>query len=214
MAQQGEERAAECATNTARTAETVAPPLTREEEIYEAALRLFREKGYHATSMRDIGQAVGMLKGSLYTYIRSKQDLLVPIFERSTVPLLRELERIVATPGLSAPEQLRLAIHAHVATVCERLDVLTVFVSEWRALSSESLRGLQVYNRRYQDLFAGIVERGVREGAFRPVDARMTMLAIVGMCNSMVRWYRPGGRLGPDEIAEQFANLALDGLNL
>jgi TetR/AcrR family transcriptional regulator, cholesterol catabolism regulator len=188
-------------------------PSPREAEIYEAALRLFREKGYHATSMRDIGQAVGLLKGSLYTYISSKQDLLVPIFEQSTVPLLRELERIVADPDLPAPELLRLAIRAHVATVAQRLDVLTVFLHERRALSSESLRRLRAYNKRYQDLFAGIIERGVREGVFRPVDCRVTMLALIGMCNSMAWWYRPDGRLAPDEIAEQFADLVLNGLH-
>ena len=185
----------------------------REEDIHAAALQLFRDKGYHATSMREIGEAVGMLKGSLYTYINSKEDLLAPIFERCTVPLVREMERIVADGSLDARQQLRQAIHMHVHQVAEKLDVLTVFVSEWRQLSSESLAGLRAQTEHYVDLMVGIVERGIREGAFRPVDSRMTVLALIGMCNWMARWYRTDGRLTPDEIADHFADLLLRGLD-
>lgn len=185
----------------------------REEDIHQAALALFRAKGYHATSMREIGLAVGLLKGSLYTYIDRKEDLLVPIFERSTVPLVREIERITSDTSLDAREQLRQAIRMHVHEVADKLDVLTVFVSEWRQLSSESLAGLRAQTEHYVDLLAGIVERGAREGGFRPVDARMTVLGLIGMCNWMVRWYRPEGRLSPDQIADQFADLLLRGLD-
>src|ERR671933_1332965 len=184
---------------------------SREEDIHAAALKLFREKGYHATSMREIGEAVGMLKGSLYTYIRSKEDLLAPIFERCTLPLVQEMERIAADRSLDAREQLRQAIQAHVRQVAEKLDVLTVFVSEWRQLSSESLAGLRAQTEHYVELMVGIVERGIREGAFRPVDPRMTVLGLIGMCNWMVRWYRPDGRMAPDQIAEHFADLLLNG---
>jgi TetR/AcrR family transcriptional regulator, cholesterol catabolism regulator len=185
----------------------------REDEIHAAALELFREKGYQATSMREIGDAVGMLKGSLYTYIRSKEDLLAPIFERCTEPLVVEMERIVADGSLDAHEQLRAAIRLHVRQVAEKLDVLTVFVTEWRQLSSESLAALRAQTERYVDLMVGIIERGIREEAFRPVDPRMTVLGLIGMCNWMVRWYRPDGRLTPDQIAEHFFDLVLRGLD-
>jgi AcrR family transcriptional regulator len=186
---------------------------SREKEIHAAALELFREKGYHATSMREIGEAVGMLKGSLYTYIHSKEDLLAPIFERCTVPLVLEMERIAGDASLDAREQLRQAIRLHVRQVAEKLDVLTVFVSEWRQLSSESLAGLRAQTEHYVDLMVGIVERGIRDEAFRPVDPRMTVLGLIGMCNWMVRWYRPDGRLTPDQIAEHFFDLVLRGLD-
>jgi TetR/AcrR family transcriptional regulator, cholesterol catabolism regulator len=185
---------------------------TREAEIHEAALALFRDKGYHATSMREIGLAVGLLKGSLYTYINRKEDLLVPIFERSTVPLVREMERIVSDAALDPREQLRQAVRMHVHEVADKLDVLTVFVSEWRQMSSESLAGLRAQTEHYVDLLAGIVERGAEQGVFRPVDARMTVLGLIGMCNWMVRWYRPDGRLSPDQIADHFTDLLLHGL--
>src|SRR5215470_2839337 len=86
----------------------------REEQVRAAALRLFKEKGYHATSMRDIAAAVGINKGSLYSYIKSKEDLLVPVFEQAQGVLLTEIEQINADASLSPTTRLKRAIHAHV----------------------------------------------------------------------------------------------------
>src|SRR6266851_10000434 len=104
-----------------------------------SALRLFKEKGYHATSMRDIADEVGINKGSLYSYIRSKEDLLIPVFERAMGVLLEQMEQISADASLVPTERLRRAIHAHVTAVADNLDVLTVYLSEWRQLGAESL---------------------------------------------------------------------------
>ena len=79
----------------------------RQDQVRAAALRLFREKGYHATSMRDIAEAVGINKGSLYSYIRSKEDLLIPFFERAMGVLLEQIEAISADAHLS-PTQRRV----------------------------------------------------------------------------------------------------------
>src|SRR5438067_987475 len=90
-----------------------APPRDRAEEVYAAALRLFTEKGYHATSMQDIAAAVGLYKGSLYHYIGSKEDLLVQVFERAMGSLLVSVEDMVADQSLSAADQLRRVVQAH-----------------------------------------------------------------------------------------------------
>src|SRR3989440_4526498 len=90
------------------------PPRERSEEVYSAALRLFTEKGYHATSMQDIAAAVGLYKGSLYHYIGGKEDLLVQVFERAMGTLLVDVERIVADAAMRPRDQLRLVIQAHV----------------------------------------------------------------------------------------------------
>src|SRR5438876_12367435 len=91
-----------------------APPRERAEQVYAAALRLFREKGYHATSMQDIAAAVGLYKGSLYHYIGGKQDLLVQVFERAMSTLLADVEGIAADTSLRPSAQLRLIVAAHV----------------------------------------------------------------------------------------------------
>src|SRR5258708_32676428 len=111
----------------------VSPPRERSEEVYRAALRLFREKGYHATSMQDIAAAVGLYKGSLYHYIGSKEDLLVQVFERAMGTLLAEAERIGADTSLGPSGQLRVILHAHVVGLSAKLYAVSVYCHEFRA---------------------------------------------------------------------------------
>src|SRR5689334_23958173 len=94
----------------------------RAEEVYAAALRLFREKGYHATSMQDIAAAVGLYKGSLYHYIGGKEDLLVQVFERAMGTLIVDAERVAADPDLSPTVQLRRVVALHVEAVANNLE--------------------------------------------------------------------------------------------
>jgi TetR/AcrR family transcriptional regulator, cholesterol catabolism regulator len=189
-----------------------APPRDRREEVYAAALRLFREKGYHATSMQDIAAAVGLYKGSLYHYIGSKEDLLTRVFERGMGSLLAEVERIAADTSLRPSTQVRLIVEAHVKAVSDNLDALTVYLHEWRALAGESLSTVQAQRTRYTQLVSEIVSRGVKLGEFRTPDVGITTLGLIGMCNWVCQWYSPGGRLGPREIGRFFADLVLDGL--
>jgi AcrR family transcriptional regulator len=184
----------------------------REEQVYTAALRLFREKGYHATSMQDIAEAVGLYKGSLYHYIGSKDDLLARVFERALGSLLAELEQIASDTSLEPAVQLREMIRAHVSAVASNLDALTVYFHEWRELAGESLSTVRAQRERYASLVTEIVGRGVRLGAFQVPDVRIATLGVLGMCNWLCQWYQPNGRLGPSEIADHFANLVLDGL--
>jgi AcrR family transcriptional regulator len=190
----------------------VSPPRERSEEVYRAALRLFREKGYHATSMQDIAAAVGLYKGSLYHYIGSKEDLLVQVFERAMGTLLADVERIVADTSLGPSAQLRLIVQAHVTCVAENLDALTVYLHEFRALAGESLANVRAQRERYTHLIAEIVGRGVSLGEFETADVGIATLGLLGMCNWVCQWYQPGGRLGPAQIGGYFADLMLGGL--
>lgn len=186
--------------------------IPREDQVRAAALRLFKEKGYHATSMRDIANAVGMNKGSLYSYIRSKEDLLIPVFERAMGVLLSQIEQIMAEPSLNPTERLKRAIHAHVFAVADNLDVLTVYLSEWRQLATESLATNRRQRERYAALFHQILSDGVGAGEFRPMDTRIVMLGMIGMCNYLFRWYRPDGRLTPDQVADELIDMVMRGV--
>src|SRR6266849_7847620 len=190
------------------------PRRERSEEVYRAALRLFREKGYHATSMQDIAAAVGLYKGSLYHYIGGKEDLLVQVFERAMGTLLADVERIVADTSLGPSAQLRLIVQAHVACVSENLDALTVYLHEFRALAGESLANVRAQRDRYAQLVAETVGRGVRLGEFETADIGIATLGLLGMCNWVCQWYRPGGLLGPAQIGGYFADLVLGGLSV
>ena len=184
----------------------------RHQAVYAAALRLFREKGYHATSMQDIAGVVGLYKGSLYHYIGGKEELLVQVFERGMGALLEEVERIAANSAVGPTAQLREIIRAHVQAVATNLDALTVYLHEWRALGGESLARVRAQRERYVELVNAVIERGFLLGEFRAQDARIATLGVLGMCNWLCQWYRPGGRLSPSEIGDRFADLVLDGL--
>jgi AcrR family transcriptional regulator len=189
-----------------------AAAVAREEQVRAAALCLFKEKGYHATSMRDIANAVGINKGSLYSYIKSKEDLLIPVFERAMGVLLVQIEQITADPSLPPTERLKRAIHAHVTAVADNLDVLTVYLSEWRQLAAESLATNRAQRERYAALFHQILRDGVATGEFRPMDTRIVMLGMIGMCNYLFRWYRPDGRLTPDQVADELIEMVMQGV--
>jgi AcrR family transcriptional regulator len=190
----------------------VAAAPAREDQVRAAALRLFKEKGYHATSMRDIAAAVGINKGSLYSYIKSKEDLLIPVFEQAQGVLLSQIEQISADASQSPTERLKRAIHAHVTAVADNLDVLTVYLSEWRQLATESLATNRDQRARYAFLFHEILRDGVASGEFRPMDTRIVMLGMIGMCNYLFRWYRPDGRLTPDQIADDLIEMVMRGV--
>jgi AcrR family transcriptional regulator len=192
----------------------VAAAPAREDQVRAAALRLFKEKGYHATSMRDIAAAVGINKGSLYSYIKSKEDLLIPVFEQAQGVLTTQIEQICSDAGLSPTERLKRAIHAHVTAVADNLDVLTVYLSEWRQLAAESLATNRDQRARYAYLFHEILQEGVASGEFRPMDTRIVMLGMIGMCNYLFRWYRPDGRLDPDQVADALIEMVMRGVAL
>src|SRR6476646_1467659 len=129
--------------------ESDASSAPREDQVRAVALRLFKEKGYHAPSMRDIASDVGINKGSLYSYIRSKEDLLIPVFEQAMGVLLTQIEAVAADTSLTPTERLQRAIHAHVTVVADNLDILTVYLSEWRQLGGDALTTVRLQRERY-----------------------------------------------------------------
>ncbi len=191
---------------------TPAPPRERAEEVYTAALRLFREKGYHATSMQDIAAAVGLYKGSLYHYIGGKEDLLVQVFERAMGDLVMDVERVARDLALLPSDQLRRVIGLHVSAVADNLDALSVYLHEYRALTGDAFDKVVAQRERYAQLVGEIIARGVRAGEFRAPDVGIATLGVIGMCNWLSQWYHRGGRLTPKQIADRFADLVLTGL--
>jgi AcrR family transcriptional regulator len=184
----------------------------REDQVRAVALRLFKEKGYHATSMRDIASEVGINKGSLYSYIASKEDLLLPVFERAMGVLLAQIQEVAADSSLSPDVRLRRVLRDHVTAVAENLDVLTVYLSEWRQLAADAFTTVRNQREEYAALFLQILQDGVRSGDFRAMDTRIVMLGMIGMCNYLFRWYRSDGRLTPDQIADELIEMVMRGV--
>lgn len=183
-------------------------PSSREDEILAAAARIFREKGYHATSVRDIAESVGLLKGSLYHYIRSKEELLVRLFDGALEDTVRELEAIAARE-VSAAERLREMVAAYVLSLTANLDAVGLYLREWRALPPPDLARLRARRRAMRALFESVIAEGARRREFAAADEKISALAILGMCNWLFEWYRPRGRMKPELLARELADRAV-----
>jgi AcrR family transcriptional regulator len=178
----------------------------RRDQILQTAARLFSARGYHGTSMRDLGEETGILAGSLYAHIASKEDLLFDIVRQAADEFLGRLEAVLHE-DVDPAERLRLAMRAHVEVVAEHLDAAWVFHHEWRALGLERREEVRALRRRYERLW----DRVVRDlpGAD---DPRFARLLVLSAANWAYTWYRPDGPLSPDEVADRFTDLLLRGL--
>lgn len=183
----------------------------RKEQILSTACWLFSRKGYHGTTIRDISDACGILSGSLYAHIRTKEDLLYEITNRGAESFLNSLRPIIEK-DVSATEKLRQAVIAHIKVVEENLEAATVYFHEWKGLSKERFDEIQAKRDQYEKMWANIVSQGIKEGEFRQVDEKFVRLLLLSVGNWIYQWYRPEGELPPEKIADRFMDLLLSGL--
>ncbi len=183
----------------------------RKRTIYDTAVRLFKAQGYHATSVKEIADAVGLQKGSLYHYMSGKEDLLLEIARTAITAYLADLERVRREDG-TGREMLSHLIRRHVERVTRDTDTITVLLREARSLSEKARSEIHGLTSRYTDGLAEIVEKGARDGSLAFADPALAALAILGALNWMTQWYVPGGRLDPARIAELIDALVLEGL--
>lgn len=187
-------------------------PQQRRQEILDAAARIFDEKGYEATSIQDVADAVGILKGSLYYYIDSKEDLLFGIIEEAHLEGLANLERIEDMEA-DTLTQLRALLEAHVLSNMRNRTKVGVFFHDFRSLSGERHDTIVSERDRYDEKLRALIEQAQEEGVIvSELDAKIVSLGILGMLNWVYQWYSPDGPFAAEEIAAQFADLALGGL--
>lgn len=183
----------------------------REAELHLAATRLFRELGFHATSMQDLAEAMGMNRGSLYHYIDSKDDLLWTIVSGA----LAHLDALVG-PSLDSGEpgatRLRNAICQHLRFAATHGDELALVQIEMHSLAPERRRELVARRDAYEGRWRAAIDSAIADGTFRPVDVRIAGIAILSACNWFTQWYRASGSLTADDVAREFADLYLGGL--
>ncbi len=183
----------------------------RAEELRRTSVRLFREHGYHGTSMQDLAEALGMHRGSLYHYIDSKEDLLFEIVESAMARFHAEVRPILEGDG-PARDRLRQAVAAHLAIAAEEPDELTLLQVEVKALAPERRDRILLERDGYERAWRSFIREGMREGAFRCDDERTAGFMILAACNWFSQWYHPAGPLGVDDFATRFSDLFLDAL--
>lgn len=177
------------------------PREERRAELIQVATEVFYEKGYERASLQDIAERLGMLKGSLYYYIRSKEDLLFDVIRtvhRDGLAVIRgraELE-------LGPLQRLEHVIVGHVEHTCRNLVATAVFLQE-----------VLGPRHSYRSVFSGLVEQAQRDGQARPeLEPRLATLSILGSTNWVYRWFRPGGEFVAEQIGAHRAEAAILGI--
>ena len=182
----------------------------RRAEILHAALRAFRDKGYHATTLDDIAEHVGVRKTALYHYFPDKEAILYEC-HRESLAEVRRLMTIAGKRAGSASEHLALVIREHVRVMIETLEG-SPLAFEVTALSPERQQEVIQARDKYERGLRRIIDQGVKDGEFRDVDSKIAVFAILGAINWIARWYRPDGAVRAPELGEQFADYLVGGL--
>ncbi len=181
----------------------------RREEILHAALRAFREKGFHATTLDDIAERLGLRKTALYHYFPDKEAILWECHQES----LAELKRIIAGARAldTATEQLGYVIREHVRVMTDMLEG-SPLAFEVTAFAPERQRAIIAARDAYERAVRRIIAQGIDDGEFRTVDVKIAVFAILGSINWIARWYNPEGSLRAGELGTQFADHLVGGL--
>ncbi|HEX6901005.1 MAG TPA: TetR/AcrR family transcriptional regulator [Thermoanaerobaculia bacterium] len=184
--------------------------LEKKRGILDAASRVFRRKGLHATGMRDIAAELGMAVGNLYYYFKDKEELLAFVQEDALAGLL-DLAAQVRETDLSADARLARLIEEHVVRLNEGTPGSLAHL-EVEALGEPWRREVLERRDRYELAFREIIEEGIAAGVFRPADPKVNALAILGAVNWTVKWFRPDGGKSAREIGRECAELLVRGL--
>ncbi len=172
-------------------------------DVVAAAGRLFAERGYHGTSMRDLGGELGLLGSSLYSHVTSKEDLLVAVVERGA-ELFDASARAAEDVGTSGAERLRALISGHVGVVVAHLDEVRTFLNEARFLDIVHRSRIVAARDAYEAEFRRAIGDGLADGSLDwPIDPKMGAILVLSILNAIERWYDPDGPLDPAALVQR-----------
>ena len=180
--------------------------------IVSTAADLFARNGFGATSLDDIGEALGVTKGALYYHVKNKEEILKLIFLTVLTVSEEPLQQIVQA-ALPAFDKLHRAITHHVAIAGDRSPSMLVFYREDVHLTGPFAREIASRKKAYERLFEQIIREGQSAGSFKSnLDPKIAAFGILGMCNWLSQWYRAGGAYSPDQIATMFSSIIEQGI--
>lgn len=178
------------------------------EDVVRAAGRLFAERGYHGTSMRDLGKELGLLGSSLYSHVSSKQDLLVEVVEEGARLFEESAARAMGVSG-NAISRLETLVAGHVDVVLDNLDVARTFLNEARMLDDDHRRRIIDARDHYEQVFRDVIRAGQEDGSFEAsVDPKTASIFILSILNAIERWYRVDGELDRDALVRELTRFA------
>ncbi len=180
----------------------------RMQRIVEAATAIFHRKGFQAATLDEVANELGLSKAALYNYIPSKGKLLALIYNQAFEKIFHRIYEICASK-VSPDEKLRQIIRDHICDIITKnIAMFWVFFAEENQLPGKDFQQIREEKRKYTRLVIKIIEEGIEQGVFRPVDSKLQAYAILGMCNWIYKWYKPDKEVSsPEQIADHFIAL-------
>jgi AcrR family transcriptional regulator len=180
--------------------------------ILDAASNLFIDRGLGGTSMQDIADALGLTRTAVYYYFKNKEAILESLTEDVTLSAKRLATNVASRADLDPVEALRGLVAQHAGLILSRPNEFRVVERNESGLPPKLRAVAESARRAVLENFSDVIERGIRSGDFRVVDARIAAFAIIGMCNWTAWWFKAEGRKTAQEIGEILADLAVHAL--
>lgn len=177
----------------------------RKEKILKIATRLFADKGYHNATLDEIARKLKITRAALYYYVPGKGQIIHEIMERCMARMNKAIS--LGDSNLPPKEQLRQFIIYHIEFSAESADESKILFEQTQALPKAFRAEVQNKKRAVNNSLQNILRQGVKEGVFAIKDIKTTSFGILGLCNWTYHWYKPSGKLTPQEIAELFIDM-------
>ena len=192
-------------------------PLTKEEQekrrhaIFHQVVQIFSKKGFYETSMREIADAAGLGKSTLYDYFKTKDEILIYFFEDQLRDMTQEAQKI-ALQNLSADKRLRQITEKYLESLQANKNLFLKLMQESQRLKLESQKQVQAKRYGYQDLIRALIDEGIREGVFRKVNSLLAARLLIGSISSAVYGSRSTGT--PQEMLKETLDIFFKGIEV
>lgn len=179
--------------------------------ILDEAAKLFKDKGFSGTSMRDLGAQVGMEAASMYNYINSKEEILESICFYVANTYISHLAEIEHT-AISYVEKIKAVIRLHIRLMIEDGSAVSVANNDWKYLTDDKLAMFKEARKSYERAFAALLQKGITAGELQPVNVSVALFTILSALRWVELWYRPGRGISAQELEDNIMTILLNGL--
>ncbi len=187
--------------------------IARSTEVLAAAGRLFREKSYSATTVREIADLAGLLPGSLHYRYPTKDPLLLALMEQGMATAIEQVRKAISS-SIAPLQRIQAAARAHLRLLLTDDDAIYVLLYEWRALTAEGRDRIVRLRDRYEAIWDGLLHAAAGAGLISPsTNLSLARLSLLGSLNWAVQWYSPAGSYSLDQIADELVSSLFSGIS-
>lgn len=184
---------------------------TRKETIIETAARLFRERGFSATSMRDLAEQVGVEAASLYNHINSKAEILQELCFKVANKFMGHIDKVDGS-DIPAIKKIEAILRFHIQQMVHHYEEVYVSDREWKHLTDPYLSNIQTQRRVYRQRIASVIEEGIRKNEIKKIDAPTAVLIMLHAVSGIESWHRSKEKITGEMLEENMIAILIGGL--